>query len=104
MAWQFFTNSNPYALISMAASYYCLDIEVHAEFPGRVTISTREIVEGVVRDCDLVAKLKIAIFPPGVFVGDSRKFYPQENFLLYGMQKIANTNNPLCSTQFRGAK
>ena len=34
----------------------------------------REIVDGVVRDCDLVAKFKIAIFFPSVFVGaDSRK-------------------------------
>ena len=34
----------------------------------------REIVGGVVRYRDLVAKIKIAIFFPGVFVGDSRKF------------------------------
>ena len=34
----------------------------------------REIVEGVVRHRDLVAKIKIVDFFPGVFVGDSRKF------------------------------
>ena len=33
-----------------------------------------EIVEGVVRDRDLVAKLRIQNFFPGMFVGDSRKF------------------------------
>ena len=32
------------------------------------------IVEGVVRHRDLVAKIKIVKFFPGVFVGDSRKF------------------------------
>ena len=41
------------------ASYYCFDVETHADFPGRVALSVREIVEGVVRDRDLVAKLKI---------------------------------------------
>ena len=34
----------------------------------------REIVGGVVRYRDLVAKIKIAKFFPGEFVGDSRKF------------------------------
>ena len=34
----------------------------------------REIVGGVVGYRDLVAKIKIANFFPGVFVGDSRKF------------------------------
>ena len=57
----------------MLASYYCFDVEIHAEFPGRVAISKREIVGGVVRDHDLVAKLNIAKFLPGVFVGDSQK-------------------------------
>ena len=40
----------------------------------RVTISMWEIVGGVVRYCDLVAKIHTAKFFPGVFVGDSRKF------------------------------
>ena len=40
----------------------------------RVTISMWEIVGGVVRYRDLVVKIKIAKFFPGVFVGDSRKF------------------------------
>ena len=47
---------------------------MHAEFPGKVAISMHEIVEGVVRDRDLVAKLRIQNFFPGMFVGDSRKF------------------------------
>ena len=34
----------------------------------------REIVGGVVRYHDLVAKIKIAKFFPSVFVGDLRKF------------------------------
>ena len=40
------------------------------QFPTRVTISVRDIVGAVVRDCDLVTKLKIVKFFPGVFVGD----------------------------------
>ena len=46
---------------------------IHDEFAARVTISMCEIVWGVVRDCDLVTKLKIAKFFPDVFVGDSQK-------------------------------
>ena len=44
------------------ASYYRFDVETHAELPGRVAISVREIVGGVVRDRDPVAKLKTAKF------------------------------------------
>ena len=40
----------------------------------RVTISMQEIVGGVVKYRDLVAKIKIANIFSGVFVGDSRKF------------------------------
>ena len=36
-----------------------LGIELHVEFPGWVAITTCEIVEGVVRDCDFVMKLKL---------------------------------------------
>ena len=68
LAWQFFTHSDSHTLISVVAFYY---VEIHAEFPGRVAISKRGIVGGVVRDCDLVMKLK---FFPGVFVGVSQKF------------------------------
>ena len=50
-------------------SYHCLDVEIHAEFHGRVAVSKHEIVGGA--DCDLVAKLTIMDFFPGVFVGDS---------------------------------
>ena len=39
LAWQFFTDSNLCALISMVASYTHFDVEVHTEFPGRVAIS-----------------------------------------------------------------
>ena len=47
--------------------------------------STGEIVGGVVRHRDLVAKKKIAkFFFPGVFVGTSLKFMAREKFPLYG--------------------
>ena len=36
-----------------------LGIELHVEFPGWVAITTCEIVEGVVRDCDFVMKLRL---------------------------------------------
>ena len=49
------------AFFGMAAPLYCFGIKV-PEFPGRVVISTREIVGNVVRDRDLVAKRKIAIY------------------------------------------
>ena len=71
LAWQFFTDSNRHALIS---------VEILLSFRRWkctlwVTISMREIVEGAVRHCDLVAKIKIAKkFFSGVFVSDSRKF------------------------------
>ena len=81
LAWQFFADSDPYILISMAASYCHLDIELQAEFPGWVAFSTCEIVGGVVRDCDLVVYSK---FFPVVFVGDSSKIFGCKNFLLYG--------------------
>ena len=42
------------------ASYYHFDVAIHADFPGRVTISKHAIVGGVVRDRDLVAKLKLS--------------------------------------------
>ena len=44
------------------ASCYCFDVETHAEFPIRVTLSMHGIVGGVARDCNLVVKLNIAIF------------------------------------------
>ena len=40
----------------------------------KVTINVWEIVGGVVRYRDLVGKIKLAKFFPGVFVGDLRKF------------------------------
>ena len=40
----------------------------------KVTIYMQEIIGGVVRYRDLIAKIKIAKFFPGVFVGDSHKF------------------------------
>ena len=43
----------------MVAFYYRFKVEIHAEIHGRVAISMRENVGGVVRDCDLVAKLRI---------------------------------------------
>ena len=42
-------------------------VEIHPEFPGRVTVSMREIVGGVVRIVTLSRNY------PGVFVGDSRE-------------------------------
>ena len=50
------TDSDPLALIS---SYYCFDVEIHTEFPGRVIVSVREIVGGVVRYCEHNVSLKI---------------------------------------------
>ena len=38
LAWQFFTDSDLCALISVAVSYYQFDIEVHNEFPSRFAI------------------------------------------------------------------
>ena len=65
LAWQLFANGDLRALISVVASYYHFDVAIHAEFPGRVAISKHAIVGGVVRDRDLVAKLKITkIFIP----------------------------------------
>ena len=53
----------------MAAPLYRFGIKV-PEFPGRVVISTREIVGNVVRDRDLVArKEKSQSIWPGVFAG-----------------------------------
>ena len=40
----------------------------------KVVVYMREIVRGVVRYRDLVTKIKIAKFFPGVFVSDSQKF------------------------------
>ena len=51
---KFFANNNPHALISVVAFYYHFNIGIHAEFPSRVAISTSEIIEGVVRDCDII--------------------------------------------------
>ena len=56
--WQFFADGDPHSLISVAASYYRFDVEMHAEFPSRITISKCEIVGRVIRDHDFVAKLK----------------------------------------------
>ena len=61
----------------------------------RVTIPMQEIVGGVVRYCDLVAKIKIAKFFPGVFVGDSRKFVLAKNFPLYGRIQRASLTTDL---------
>ena len=55
---EFFADSDLRALISVVASCYCFDVEIHGEFPGRVSISEREIVGGMVRDRDLVMKFK----------------------------------------------
>ena len=61
-------------MISVEASYYRLNVEIHTEFPGSVAVSRCETVGGVVRGCDPVAKLKSAqIFFPGVFVGGLQK-------------------------------
>ena len=49
LAWQFFTDSDLYALIRIVASYYHFDVSVHTEFLGRFTISICEIVGSVVR-------------------------------------------------------
>ena len=71
LAWQFFTDSDRHALISMEIllSFW------RWKYTLWVTISMRKIVGGVVRHCYLVAKIKIAkFFFSGVFVGDSRKF------------------------------
>ena len=66
LAWQFFTDNNRHALISM---------EILLLFRRWkwlwVTISMREIVGGVVRHCDLVAKITKSFFWR---IGDSQKF------------------------------
>ena len=59
LTWQFFANSNPHALISEVTSYYHFSVEIHSEFSRSITIFMCEIVEGVVRHRDFVAKLKI---------------------------------------------
>ena len=64
-------DSNPHALISEVTSYYCFNVEIHSEFPRCITISMCEIVEGVVRHRDFVAKLKLQNYFLGV---DLRKF------------------------------
>ena len=69
MAWQSFADSDQHALISVLTSYCRLTLK----YTLRVTISMREIVGGVVRYRDLVAKIKIAKFFSWR-VGDSRKF------------------------------
>ena len=46
-------------------------LNVILAFHDGVTIFMCEIVGGVVKDYDLVVKLKIAKFVSGVFVGDS---------------------------------
>ena len=38
---------NPYALINVVAFYYRFDVEVYAEFPGRVAISMCETYANV---------------------------------------------------------
>ena len=45
----------------MVAFYYRLKVEIHAEVHGRVAVSMRENVGGVVRDRDLVANLRIPV-------------------------------------------
>ena len=64
LAWQFFTDSDRHALISVEIllSFWCWKDTL------RLTISMREIVGGEVRHCDLVAKRKIAKFFSGVLV------------------------------------
>ena len=69
----------------MVAAYYRFEVETSAEFPGRVAISKRKIVGGVIRGRDLVAQLKIAIFFPGVFAVDSRKIMIAKISPLYGI-------------------
>ena len=53
------TDSDLLALISVVTSYYRFEVEIHTEFPGRVIISMREIVGGVVRHCEHNVSLKI---------------------------------------------
>ena len=50
-------------LVSMVASY-CFEVEIRAEFPGRVAIPMSEIVGNVLSEIVmyLVAKLKIVKF------------------------------------------
>ena len=60
-------------------------MDAEYQFPTRVTISMRDIVGAVVRDCDLVAKLKIMKFFPGVFVGDLQEFMLVKISPLYGI-------------------
>ena len=50
---------DPHALISNVTSYYHFNVEIHSELPRSITIFMCEIVEGVVRHRDFVAKLKI---------------------------------------------
>ena len=66
------------------ASYYCFDVEMDAEyqFLTRVTISVHVIVGAVIRDCDLVTKLKI--FSWCVCWGFA-KIHACKNFPLYGI-------------------
>ena len=68
LAWHFFADSNPFALISTVASYYQFDVEVHTEFPGRVAISMPGIIGGVVRDRDPVAKIKLRNYSLACFL------------------------------------
>ena len=49
---------------------YCLTVILTLKYMLKVTINVWEIVGGVVRYCDLVGKIKLAKFFPGVFVGD----------------------------------
>ena len=67
----------------MLMSYCRFYVEIHAE-------DHHLHVGGVVRYCDLVAKIKIAKFFPGMFVGDSRKICAHINFPLYGIPEDAH--------------
>ena len=81
LAWQFFTDSDRHALISVEI---LLSFR-HWKFTLWVTISMREIVGGAVRHCDLVAKIKIAKFFFWRVHWWFTKIYACENFPLYSI-------------------
>ena len=78
LAWQFFTDSNRHALISVEI----LLLFWHWKCMLWVTVSMREIVGGAVRYCNLVAKIKIAKFFFWCVRWWFAKIYDRENFPL----------------------
>ena len=86
LAWKFIANSYPHTLISALAFCDRLNIAVQAWLPRQGHHFMSEIVWGVVMNCDLVVKLKIAKIFPWCVSWWFTKIYARKHFPLYSIR------------------